>query len=72
MGRSSSFTVNSVHPPCCFLSLVVGAESWLNGDPGILALAESGGGDVQGKLEAENHEVSDLHDPEDLESRFPQ
>ena len=71
MGRSSSFTVNSVHPPRCFLSLVVGADSSLKGDPGILALAESVGGDVQEKTKAESCEVSELHDPEDPGSRSP-
>ena len=69
VGRSSSFTVNSVHPPRCFLSLVVGADSWLKEDPGILALAEGVGGNVHGKPEAESCEVSDLHDPEDPGSR---
>ena len=71
IGRSSSFTVNSLDPPCCFLSLVVGADSSLKGDPGILALAESVGGNVQGKPETESCEVSELHDPEDPESRPP-
>ena len=71
MGRSSSFTVNSVYPPHCFLSLVVGADSWLKGDPGILALAEGVGGNVQGKPEAESCEVSDPCDPEDPGSRSP-
>ena len=69
MRKSSNFTVNSVHPPSCFLSLVAGADSWLKGDPGILALAEGVGGNVQGKPEAESCEVSDLHDPEDPGSR---
>ena len=63
--------MNSVHPPRCFLSLIVGADSWLKGDPGILALAEGVGGNVQGKPEAESCEVRDLHDPEDPESRSP-
>ena len=63
--------MNSVHPPHCFLSLVVGADSWLKGDPGILTLVEGVGGNVQGKPEAESCEVSDLHDPEDPESRSP-
>ena len=71
MGRSSSFTVNSVRPPRCFLSLDVGADSWLKGDPGILALAEGVGGNMQGKPEAESCEVRDLHDPEDPGSRSP-
>ena len=71
MRKSSNFTVNSVHPPRCFLSLVAGADSWLKGDPGILALAEGVGGNVQGKPEAESCEVSDLHDPEDPGSRSP-
>ena len=63
--------MNSVHPPHCFLSLVVGADSWLKEDPGILALTEGVGGNVQGKPEAESCEVSDLHDPEDPGSRAP-
>ena len=71
MRKSSNFTVNSVHPPRCFLSLVAGADSWLKGDPGILALAEGVGGNVQGKPEAESCEVSDLCDPEDPGSRSP-
>ena len=58
--------MNSVYPPCCFLSLVVGADSWLKGESGILALADGRGRDVQGKPETESCEVSDLHDPEDL------
>ena len=58
--------MNSVHPPHCFLSLVAGADSWLKGDPGILALAEGVGGNVQGKPEAESCEVSDPCDPEML------
>ena len=45
--------------------LAVGVVCWLKGDPGILALAEVGGGYVQGKLKAESCEVSDPHDPED-------
>ena len=65
VGRSSSFTMNSVYPPCCFLSLVVGADSWLKGESGILALADGRGRDVQGKPETESCEVSDLRDPED-------
>ena len=60
-----------MHHPCCFLSLAVGVDSWLKGDPGSLALAEGGGGNVQGKLEAESCEVSDLRDPEDPGSRSP-
>ena len=71
MRKSSNFTVNSVHPPRCFLSLVAGADSWLKGDPGILALAEGVGGNVQGKPEAESCDVSDLHDPEDPGSKSP-
>ena len=71
VGRSSSFTVNSVHPPRCFLSLVVGADSWLKKDPGILVLTEGVGGNVHGKPEAESCDVSDLHDPEDPGSRSP-
>ena len=63
--------MNSVHPPHCFLSLVVEADSWLKEDPGILALAEGVGGNVQGKPEAESCEVRDLHDPEDPGSRSP-
>ena len=63
--------MNSVHPPRCFLSLVVGADFWLKGDPGILALAEGVGGNVHGKPEAESCDVSDLHDPEDPGSRSP-
>ena len=60
-----------MHHPCCFLSLAVGVDSWLKGDPGSLALAEGGGGNVQGKPEAESCEVSDLGDPEDPGSRSP-
>ena len=71
MGRNSSFTVNSVHCPRRCLSLVVGADSWLKKDPGILVLAEGVGGNVQGKPEAESCEVSDLHDPEDPGSTSP-
>ena len=41
----------------------MGADSWLKGDPGILALAEGVEGNVQGKPEAESCEVSDLCDP---------
>ena len=63
--------MNSVHPPRCFLCLVVGTDSWLKGDPGILALAEGIGGNVQGKPEAESCEVSDPCDPEDPGSRSP-
>ena len=63
--------MNSVHPPHCFLSLVVGADSWLKEDPGILALAEGVGGNEQGKPEAESCDVSDLHDPEDPGSKSP-
>ena len=63
--------MNSVQPPRCFLSLVVGADSWLKKDPGILVLAEGVGGNVQGKPEAESCDVSDLHDPEDPGSRSP-
>ena len=63
--------MNSVHPPRCFLSRVVGADSWLKEDPGILALAEGVGGNVHGKPEAESCDVSDLHDPEDPGSRSP-
>ena len=51
--------------------LAVGVVCWLKGDLGSLALAEGGGGDVQGKLKAESCEVSNLHDPEGLGSRFP-
>ena len=51
--------------------LAVGVDHWLKGDPGSLALAEGGGGDVQGKLKAECCEVSDPHDPEDPGSRSP-
>ena len=40
-------------------------------DPGILALAEGVGGNVQGKPEAESCDVSDLHDPEDPGSKSP-
>ena len=43
--------------------LAVGVLCWLKGDLGSLALAEGGGGDVQGKPETESCEVSD---PEDL------
>ena len=43
----------------------------MKGDPGILSLAEGVVGNVQGKPEAESCEVSDLHDPEDPESRSP-
>ena len=42
--------------------LAVGVVCWLKGDHGSLALAEGGGGDVQGKLKAESCEVSNLHD----------
>ena len=51
VGRSSSFTMNSVHLPCSFLSVTVGLVCWLKGDSGSLALAEGGGRDVQGKPE---------------------
>ena len=51
--------------------LAVGVVCWLKGDLGSLALAEGGGGDVQGKLKAESCEVSNLHDPEDPGSRSP-
>ena len=51
--------------------LAVGVVCWLKGDPGSLALAEGGGGNVQGKLKAESCEVSNLHDPEDPGSRSP-
>ena len=51
--------------------LAVGVVCWLKGDLGSLALAEGGGGDVQGKLKAESCEVSDKHDPEDPGSRPP-
>ena len=72
VGKSASFTLNSVHPPCWFLSLTVELACWLKGDPGSLALAEGRGGDVQGKPETESCEVSDLCDPEDPGSRSPQ
>ena len=51
--------------------LAVGVVCWLKGDPGSLALAEGGEGDVQGKLKAESCELSNLHDPEDPGSRSP-
>ena len=51
--------------------LAVGVVSRLKGDPGVLALAEGRGGDVQGKLKAESCEVSDPRDPEDPGSRPP-
>ena len=51
--------------------LAVGVVCWLKGDPGSLALAEGGGGDVQGKLKTESYELSNLHDPEDPGSRSP-
>ena len=51
--------------------LAVGVVCWLKGDLGNLALAEGGGGNVQGKLKAESCEVSNLHDPEDPGSRSP-
>ena len=51
--------------------LAVGVVCWLKGDLGNLALAEGGGGDVQGKLKAESCEVSNLHDPEDPGSTSP-
>ena len=60
-----------MHPLCWFLSLVVGADSWLKGDPDSLALEEGGGGNIQGKPEAESCEVIDLRDPEDPGSRPP-
>ena len=51
--------------------LAVGVVCWLKGDHGSLALAEGGGGDVQGKLKAESCEVNNLRDPEDPGSRSP-
>ena len=51
--------------------LAVGVGCWLKGHPGILALAEGGERDVQGKPETESCEVSDLCDPKDPGSRSP-
>ena len=57
--------MNFVYLPCWFLSSLRG---WFAGS---LALAEGGGGNVQGKPKAENHEVSDLCEPEGPGSRSP-